>query len=71
MKLIRVLISPPKNTPIKGLGLEFQRPISFPLVGRQTIPMKSDLKATENPKAHLKVYKVRAAFTTSIQFDMQ
>lgn len=68
---MRELISPPKNTPIKGLSLEFQRPTSLLLVGRQTIPMKSDLKATENPKAHLKLYKVSTVFTTLIRFGMQ
>lgn len=33
--------------------------------------MKSDLKATENPKAHLKLYKVSMVFTTLIRFGMQ
>lgn len=56
-KLMRVLSSPSRNTPIKGLSLEFQRPTFFLLVGRHTIPMKRDLTATKNRPAQVNYTK--------------
>lgn len=61
-KLMRALISPPKNTPIKGLSLETQRHTFSLLVGRQTILMKTNLKAIENPQTHVIIQST--VFTT-------
>ena len=60
-----------KNTPSACSQVEFQRPTSVPLVGRPAIPRKTDLKATENPKTHLKGYKLSTVTITWIWFGLQ
>lgn len=70
-KLLGGLLSEFKNTPSACSQVEFQRSTSVPLVVRPAIPVKTDLKATENPKTHLKGYKFSTITTTWIWSGLQ